>query len=97
MVVIGGDVDGGTFVVVVGGASVVVVGASVVDVGASVVVVGASVVVVGASVVVVGASVVVSGHLSGKDKQQSGSRSLKIQQQRGRMCSLATLYVLVLC
>ena len=94
MVVIGGDVDGGTFVVVVGGASVVVVGASV---GASVVVVGASVVVVGASVVVVGASVVVTGHLSGKDKQQSGSRSLKIQQQRGRMCSLATLYVLVLC
>ena len=87
MVVIGGDVDGGAFVVVVGGASVVVVGASV----------GASVVVVGASVVVVGASVVVSGHLSGKDKQQSGSRSLKIQQQRGRMCSLATLYVLVLC
>ena len=94
MVVIGGDVDGGAFVVVVGGASVVVVGASV---GASVVVVGASVVVVGASVVVVGASVVVTGHLSGKDKQQSGSRSLKIQQQRGRMCSLATLYVLVLC
>ena len=85
MVVIGGDVDGGAFVVVVGGASVVVVGASVVDVGAS------------ASVVVVGASVVVTGHLSGKDKQQSGSRSLKIQQQRGRMCSLATLYVLVLC
>ena len=50
MVVIGGDVDGGAFVVVVGGASVVVVGAS----------------------------VVVTGHLSGKDKQQSGSRSLKI-------------------
>ena len=69
MVVVGGNVDGGAFVVVVGGASVVVVGAS----------------------------VVVSGHLSGKDKQQSGSRSLKIQQQRGRMCSLATLYVLVLC